>query len=92
MKNLIEWFRTRKLKNTNNETTQKIPGGIAQINIILRKGPAGSIIFKTRIIGEFKTDTENPTINAIQTLITQLEEETKTNHWSAVIKRPEIRP
>lgn len=92
MMNLIEWFRTKNMRKSASETNQKIPGGIANLNLVLQKGPDGKVRFKTRIKGEFKLDEENETVKAIQNLIKQMEEESKTNHWSAVIKRPEIIP
>jgi len=90
--NIIERFRSRKYSKNNDELNQKILGGVAQMILILRRGPDGDIRFKTTIKGEFKLDEENSTIDAIQKLITKLEEENKTNNWSAIFKHPERTP
>jgi len=89
MMNLIEWYRTKNMRKSASETNQKIPGGIANLNLILQKGSDGKIRFKTRIKGEFKLDEENETVKAIQDLIEKMEDESKVNHWSVVIKHPE---
>ena len=87
MLGLVEWWRTKNRKRFHYEK-QRNPNEIAHMNVLLFRGPEGDIRFKTRIRGEFKIDGENATVVAIQELIKKLEEESKTNKWSAMFKHP----
>lgn len=91
MFNIIEWWRTRNLRNTMkpNETNF---GTIANLRVSLRRGSDGKIRFKTIILGEFKVNENNETVKEIQKLIEKMEEESKINNWSAFFKHPERIP
>ena len=91
MLGLVEWWRTRKIEKDFIMKKQRNPNEIAHMNVLLFRGPEGDIRFKTRIRGEFKIDGENATVVAIQELIKKLEEESKTNKWSAMFKHPKRR-